>query len=173
MLPVSFWDCSEGKQGDYVGIFAVNLPGASTAGAIEPAPNTPGGPEGPTQVVAARVVGPGARADRGRPIHTARHSPLAPGGAQCSRPEPRGDVPRCHVGGRPSADGGVVTMSRGRTGSGSVRCPIATARCAREQSPIAAQYERPSPASAGRSRYAEACSVNSSAYIPSWATSSA
>lgn len=47
---------SEGDEGDYVGILAVSLPGASAAGAIEPAPELPGGPDGPTQVVAARVV---------------------------------------------------------------------------------------------------------------------
>lgn len=48
---------SGGSEGDYVGIVAVNLPEASATGAIEPAPELPlGGPDGPTQVVAARVV---------------------------------------------------------------------------------------------------------------------
>lgn len=44
-----------GNEGDYVGTLAVNLPGASTAGAIESVESA-AGPDGPTRVVTAHVV---------------------------------------------------------------------------------------------------------------------
>ncbi len=46
----------EGREGDYVGIVAVDLPGASTAGAIEPGPELVAAADGPTGVVATHVV---------------------------------------------------------------------------------------------------------------------
>ena len=56
-LVVELQPGSEGTEGDYVGIVAVTLPEASTAGAIEPASElSRAGLDGPTQVVAAGVV---------------------------------------------------------------------------------------------------------------------
>ncbi len=46
----------EGREGDYVGIVAVDLPEASTAGVIEPGPELAAAADGPTGVVATHVV---------------------------------------------------------------------------------------------------------------------